>query len=562
MTLNVDERHDSAAIKSQPFAYVVAVAFVALKVLLLVGLAWNSFFVMDEFQHAGYARYFDYGLYDVLWPFKTVLWAGYYRLSHALANDATQLVRMARLQTIALALAMLALVYRITRNTGRSSLHSLFAVAVVLSFSTFMERSFRIRAEPIAVVFGLAAVWAVCRSRMFHWHVFAAGILSGAAFLSTQKAVYLNLALGLGLVANALAARSVRRAAIQGAVLLGGWTLTLLIYAVAFRGTDVVPVLSQVFGKPVSLAVHGAKIYPNIGGFITQTLERNVLPYALCGLGWILATRRVLGEDGPSRVLWVFSAVITACVFNHTQPWPYVFVMVIPCIGPWAAEVPEAFRSRSEQAVALAFFALLALSFPRNIKYLDHGNGRQLETVATAEALLGPDDVYMDGVGMVPTRQVALAGAWWDRPHVAEARQNPAIIEDILDQTPKLWILNYRTDKLDHLLSPVFDRSYVPVATNVLLSGAVIDGEREVTFDAVWEGDYRIYTLNGKPADVAVEVDGDLRRGVVSIERGAHRLRVVEPGASYVLLPADVPEGLTIPPQRPRRKLFRLRYRI
>lgn len=559
---DVTEGTDLVGSKAVPLAYAVALTFVAFKALLLVRLAWRSFFVMDEFQHAGYARYFDYGLYDILWPFKTVLWAAYYRVSHALANDAVELMLLARMQATALALTMLVLVYRITRNTSHSRLQSLFAVAVVLSFSTFMERSFRIRAEPVAVVFALTAVWAVCRPRLSHWHVLAAGILSGAAFLSTQKAVYFNLALGLGLVVNALAARSTRRAASQGAILLSGWGLALLIYAVVFRGADVLPVFSQVFGKPVSLAVYGGKMYGNMGRYIDQTLERNVLPYALCGIGWLVGARRVLRDDGPGRVLWTFSAVMTVCVFNHTQPWPYVFVMVIPCIAPWAAEVPASIRSWSEPAVALACFALLLPSFERNTKYLAFGNVHQLETVATAEALLAPDDVYMDGIGMVPTRQVALAGAWWDRPHIGEVIQNPSIIQDILDEGPKLWILSYRTDKVDDLLSPVFERSYVPVATNVLLTGTSIEGGLEVTFDAVWQGDYRLYTLDGRPADVAVEVDGDRRRGVIAIERGAHTLRIVEPGGRYVLLPADLPEGLTIPPELPRRRLFGNRYRI
>ncbi|TGT34736.1 hypothetical protein, partial [Mesorhizobium sp. M8A.F.Ca.ET.167.01.1.1] len=88
-----------------------------------------------------------------------------------------------------------------------------------------MERVFRTIAEPLALFFAVAALLAVLRARELGGRqLVAAGILSGLSFLATQKSVYFNVALGLGLVADAALARRYAAGVARGAWLVLGWT--------------------------------------------------------------------------------------------------------------------------------------------------------------------------------------------------------------------------------------------------------------------------------------------------------------------------------------------------
>jgi hypothetical protein len=61
----------------------------------------------------------------------------------------------------------------------------------------------------------------------------------------------------------------------------------------------------------------------------------------------------------------------------------------------------------------------VCISFVRNHAYIEHTNHAQQQVIAQAEALLGPDDAYCDGIGMIPTRHLA-GRTWWDRPRAVD----------------------------------------------------------------------------------------------------------------------------------------------
>ena len=73
------------------------------------------------------------------------------------------------------------------------------------------------------------ALWLLVRhaARPVSGATFAAGVLARLAFLSTQKAIYFDLALGAGLMVNAGLMVGLRAAISLGAVLAGGWVLAV-----------------------------------------------------------------------------------------------------------------------------------------------------------------------------------------------------------------------------------------------------------------------------------------------------------------------------------------------
>src|SRR5450756_2450898 len=68
----------------QRLAFVILVAVLAFRALLLPVLAWNSRYVMDEYTQAAYPLYIPMGFYDGFDPIKTVLYVYVFEAAHRL----------------------------------------------------------------------------------------------------------------------------------------------------------------------------------------------------------------------------------------------------------------------------------------------------------------------------------------------------------------------------------------------------------------------------------------------------------------------------------------------
>ena len=497
-------------------AFAVLLSVLAVRVLLLPVLAWNARYVMDEYAQASFPRYISWRFYDGYDPIKTVLYVYVFDVAHRLARNAVDLLHVARMEGVVLAFLVAAFTWGISRRLGRSRFQAWFSVAVLFSFTNFMERSFRIRSDTVAVFFASAAVFAAVGSEG-PLAAFLAGMLAGGAFLSTQKAVYPLAALGLAFVISGLGAFPVPRQVARCGAYAGGVAASLLAYGTWFDFRNPFRVLSMVFLSPLRFApLHGNPHYANIRGlYVGQTLSRNPVPYALAFLGLALAFTRFRSDASKLRLAAVASTVVALLVFRHEQPWPYVFVMALPFLAVFA---PVALAWLEERAgatgpwVRLAACALLLLQLPRNFAYLGHDNWVQNEVVAQAERLLGPDDRYFDGIAMVPTRPSADPASWEAliledvRARLVGGDDSP--IREILEKRPKVWILNYRIHALREFLPRLLDPSFVRVHRDLLLTGAFLPGGGPVTFVNRWPGRYALFQADGTPGGGAWTVNG------------------------------------------------------
>ncbi|HEY0592504.1 MAG TPA: hypothetical protein VGF40_12105, partial [Thermoanaerobaculia bacterium] len=157
--MNSPERETPFTVRSAHLVVPLLVAFCVLKLVFLAFFAVNATYVMDEFAQAGYSRHIEDGFYENLDPVKTVLWVYVYHLARVLADDSNQLMAIARLEGLAMSLLVVVLCAACARRLGRERAAILFTVAVLLSFTNYIERSFRIRADTVAVVFAVAALW-------------------------------------------------------------------------------------------------------------------------------------------------------------------------------------------------------------------------------------------------------------------------------------------------------------------------------------------------------------------------------------------------------------------
>jgi hypothetical protein len=548
----------------QRLSFLVLIVVLGFRALLLPVLAWNSRYVMDEYTQAAFPLYIPMGFYDGLDPVKTVLYIYVFEAAHRLTRHAVDLLHVARMEGALLAFLAAGATFGISRRLGHSRFEAWFGVAVLFSFTNFMERSFRIRSDTVAVFFATAAAFVAVRGESSS-RAFIAGILAGGAFLSTQKAVYPLAALGLAFAVSGIGFLPVRRQLARLGAYAGGVTAALLAYGMCFDLRNPLRVLSMVFLSPLHFApLHGNPYYVGIRGlYVPQTLGRNPVSYALAAIGLVLALARIRSAPPALRLAAVTASIVTLLVFSHEQPWPYVFVMALPFLSLFAPDGLSWLEGRAIDRgpwVRLAACALLTWQLPRNLAYLGHDNGVQNEVVEYAERLLGPDDRYFDGIGMVPTRYPTELASWealvLEGVRVELARGDDHSIRRILDSRPKLWILNYRIHALREYLPRLLDPSYVRIHPDVMLTGAFFRDARPVTFVNRWPGRYRLFRPDGSPSGEAWRLDGHDTGADDFVPEGPHEVVASLADGPRYLLPVGTTFAMPLPVTSPLDDLF------
>jgi hypothetical protein len=526
-------RYDRAAALALVFLIIAKLAFVFV-------FTWHTRFVMDEFGQIGFAKYLGHGLFETVAPTKAVGFAVFYKLAHLLGGHAVSILRIGRIQTALLACATLSLVYACARALGETRLRALTIILVLLCFSNFAERIFRTRSEPLEVFFAAAALLVTLRGRgLTASRIVAAGVLSGLSFLTSQKAVYFDVALGLALIGDAALARRYADGVARGAWLVFGWLLPVILYCFAFGHSHPIAIAQTLVYGPMEVATEGSSDWGGLRGYVLQTLVRNTLLYLFCFAGMAISLARIRTLDQKRRVALIFSLIITILVFLHYQPWPYVFVMALPFLSLWALVPIDRYIPNSRDlriAWALLAIALIG-SFVRNVQYLQYGNEQQLDVVKRAEALTGPRDVYFDGVGMLPNRQEP-STLWLDAHYVHKTLREGARSEAYRIFTrspPKTVIWSYRMDGVEPVVGPRIQASYVHVAPNILIAGRHLWRGQSQDFRTPVNGAYRLYDTRGNPVPGTVEVDGKAFAAPFDLTIGAHKVTLRD-GPSYALL--------------------------
>ena len=540
------------------YASAILGSLLALKLGLLFLLAWNTRFVMDEFQQLGMAKYLGNGLFDTVWHAKAVGYVVFYKIAHLLGWDATSILLIGRMQVALLACATLAIVYGCARALGHDRLRSLLVIVVLLCFSTFIERIFRTIAEPLAVFFAAGALLAALRGQADRaGTVIAAGMLSGLSFLATQKAVYFDVALGLALVFDAALARRYRAGIARGVWLLLGWSLPIAAYCFIFGGGDPARVALHLAFGPVEVATTGGDVYANLRVYVWQTLLRNNLLYLFCFAGLLLELPRLRAMDGRRRIALIFTLVVTAFVFAHNQPWPYVFIMALPFLALWCPIFLDRVAGRIPLAAGALVAVAVASSFLRNGQYLHIDNHDQLQLVARAEAVVGPRDVYFDGVAMLPNRSEPSL-LWLDRKYVLKTlqeKQESEAYKIFAVSPPKVVLWSYRMEAIEPVVGSLIRRSYVAVAPNLRIAGRHLRSGRQETFAVPIAGQYQLYNSVGQPVAGQVEVDGRLLTPPVRLAAKPTTLTLRGSPVEALLLPLGSYEGV-FGPGRDNPSLF------
>lgn len=517
---------------------------IAFKVTLIFVFAWHIRLVMDEFAQLGYAKYFANGLFETIQSPKAVGFAVFYKIAHLIGWNASSILLVGRMQTALLACGTLTLVYFCARALGNHRLRALFIILVLLCFSNLMERIFRTRSEPLALFFALSAMLVILRGHTLSAkRIFIAGILSGLAFVVTQKSAYFNLALGLGLMIDAAQRRDFFAAILRGLWLTSGWLLPLIAYCFIFGGSDPLRIAEGLILGPVEVAIHGGEAYTSLRMYVLQTLVNNVFLYLLCFSGMIIMLKQNKTLNEKTRIALIFSIIITTLVFTHDQPWPYVFIMALPFMSLWAF-VPLDYLSAHNHRLGLIFaltvtaLAILS-SYITNISYLKISNVQQLELVTRAERLLEPHEKYFDGIGMLPDR-LEPTTLWLDAWYVLKTLQEGKDSEawKVLTQSPpKIILWSYRMDKIYPVIVEAINNSYVQVAPNIRMAGRRLYSGRQEEFNVPIARKYQLYSETGTPIAARVKVGDIILTSPFMLPTGRKTITLLDGPKKALLLP-------------------------
>lgn len=522
---------------------------IVVKLGFIVAYARHMRWVMDEFGQGYCGRFIPIGLYSKIDPIKTALPYPLYYAAIELGGSAVAVLQLWRASTTMAALLTVAATALAARRLYRNAQSTLLAVFCLLCFTNFLEHSFRVRNDSFAVMFAVLSLVALLRDDRPLWSTYGSGLLAGTAFLCTQKSVYQVVALLLAQLAYGWAQAGRAQGLMRAARYAAGGAIAILAYGVAFGGLHAPNVIAAVFLGPLELKdnVLSSAAFPGIRQYyIAQTIERNALTYLMCLVGLLISLAARHLRTPPRFAAGLATLVITLAVFMHPQSWPYVFVMCMPFLALFAPACFELARARWRPFWVLAVSALLCLSFLRNTAVLSHGNSAQLRVVRQAEAMLGPHDRYFDGVGMIPTRDITGRHPYWswDAPITDTLRRqlasgNSANFAPIFEQQPKLWIMNYRFQRMADWLGSILQLATVSVSDVIRVTGRSIAPGEIARFQNLWAGKYRLIGSDGSPSAAVAIVDGQLCPAPCAISVGNHRLQSdsLQP---VFLLPADI----------------------
>jgi hypothetical protein len=436
--------------------------------------------VMDEFAGMSMIMKHRDGIpYRDFTPYKTVL--GYYLqlIPTYFSHDTWQQLINSKLFLAVINTVVIFWVASRLRLQMRA-MAVLTATLLLVTMSTFLERSSDLRVDMLTSICGIAGlIWLLER------RVLLAGIATGISVLVSQKGVYFGIAGTAALLVEWYFAQERNRAFRELCIFGFSATLLLMLYLLVFSmlagaGT----VFYQIFYRPASIAFDN--LY-DIHDFWNQTVRRNPV-------FWILSISSIAffvfrNHSRTARILASYGGFLLVLGYWHRQPWPYFFVLLIPTCYVVLAALFDEFYSRkalldsplSKAAVVFIILAGILIPLQRLPVNLDRDNGFQRYMIEVSEELLEEDEVYLAGVPLLTQhRHISRPSSWLDNLQLSSLREQKDfgdIIEEIRNSKLKLIIGNYRITKLPPALKDYLNSQYMMLTGNIMIYAPLIAGQ-------------------------------------------------------------------------------------
>lgn len=501
----------------------IAAGLSLLYMLVQAVYIWRLPLVMDEFDGANEAyQLLDLTPYKDYRPYKTVL--GYYLQLPPLLLTSDPWTGL-MLSKVWLALINAAAIFASTLALASifSPPAALTGQVLLISVTTFLERSSEIRVDMLTAWFGLASFLLLLKRRWF-----VAGVLAGVSFLVSQKGIYYIVA------ANAAAGlfwlfESRERRTFRNLIMMNLAVVSVVAVYIAFWGMLSTP--TSVF-RAIFLS-HGNIVFTtmyDLEQHWVRTFVRNPLFYwgAVAGILALLIARW-RGRAGSAHLMTAaYATVLFVLCRWHKQPWPYFFVLLIPTLMVVHVAIAEiVWRQPKRRTMAVAAVVLLGVVWPLTYMpgILERDHAYQREVVKRARAILSADETYLAGNDLVYDRRQSVAALRrLATPHIEDMKQWPAervdvLIGDLEKARPKLVIDDVRMRLMPARLRAYLDTRFGPFYPSINIYAPIVSpGTTE--FDLWFDGDYRV-----EPSFGSAVIDGAHHAAgtVIALRRGPHR---------------------------------------
>jgi len=472
--------------------------------------------VMDEFQGAHDAYRFATGMpYRDFRPYKTVL--GYYLQLPLLVliKDPWLSLLAVKMQLAAMVtLALGAAAFLLSRCYSRRAV--LLGLSLLVTMSTFLERSAELRVDMLTAIPGLFAL-----VLLLHRKFAVAGLACGVSFLMSQKGIYYVISANAALATWGLLGGAPRQALMGWIRVNAGTGLVVGGYLLFWAGVaDLQSVLDATFLSAGQVAL--GTDYSIKGFYWAQTLTRNGFFYALAAFGilrLLLLVRRRDGDVAKRALLLGYAVTLGGLCIWHKQPWPYFFVLLLPTLfvvhvaffDQVERQGPVVAAQRRLRIVAFLLFGI-ALPLGRVPFVLVRDQGLQRTTVRVADALLEPGGTYLAAVDLFQRKEQAVQELrWLDRPRLTRLQQGSPeqqgrIVASLEQAPPRLWVDNYRIQALPQAIAGFLEAHYVHFWSNVYVYAPVLSPGQN-TCEVPFDGEYRL-EATGEHTPVLLDLDG------------------------------------------------------
>lgn len=497
--------------------------------------------VMDEFAGAREAYRLVHGVpYRDFLPYKTIIGYAIQAVPAYLAETVWSRLIAIKIEMVLINSAMLAIVgVWLSRRYRPPAV--LFALAIVICSSTFLERSSELRVDLLTAWVGVVSLLALMDGKPA-----LAGAFAALSFGISQKAAFFIVASELSLLAL-FAHSGTRRSSVR---MFLGFNATMVVglalYVAAWSAvSELDVVLRQVFG--VARDVAAIAVYSIRWHYWRQVLIRNPAMVVVTALALWQFGRRFVSGRGTEReiVLGVYAASMLALAASYAQPWPYFFMILWPTLlvvmTAWMDAAP-AMPAGSIRTAGILALMIAGVLYPlmRIPVVMQRDNAYQRHTVEVAQSLVQPGETYLAATPLLADRAQAVERlAWVDAAGIAQLRrESPATIRDIVTSLerhpPKVVIGNYRIYGLPTPIRDWIMQRYLRLTASVFTyAPSIAAGSSSV--DLAYGGRYRVETES-----LVATIDGQPRRHNVFVElsKGRHavsadaavRLRLVPTG--------------------------------
>jgi lipoprotein signal peptidase len=451
------------------------------------------------------------------------------------------------------------LTYLIARQVHHKTI-ALLAFILLCSFTTFLDRSIRVRADVLSTLLSMPALWIVVCPTFPPTLMLLAGFFLGLAVLATQKAIYFVLAFGVALIGREFSLHGFSRQSLTNLtqkILLSfsGFLVPIVLFVIWLHQTNqLAPFIDNGFFHAVEAGLANQTYKESTKIFLKLTLLRNLALWYLGLFGIVLHFKLGIRNQKKNQIepgkmngyssyialsLWMMTLLIL--IVQHNAKFPYVFINIAPSIAI-CASLPLyhilLFLFKEQKGflyyrnLILTMVILLCIFIPPAYRHFTNLRNDPLMAVQQAimnrvDSITQKNDAVFDGIGIAVTRKKAtpysITARWYNE---RRSGNDYNIVNKLKETMPKVMIWNYRMRRLTKEEKEFVLDNFISDWANVFIVGKKIrhegPGRTKKTVNLLSSAEYVVFAEYRHK----IRIDGHIPDSVIFLSAGDHEVIV------------------------------------